>query len=74
MSGASAENMNLLKNEEAELAFSQTDIASYATEGKLMFETGKIENVQAIGTLYPETIQIVTMAKSGIRNYCRFKR
>lgn len=68
VSGASAENMNLLSKEEAELAFSQTDIASYATEGKLMFESGKIENVQAIGTLYPETIQIVTTAKSGIKS------
>ncbi len=68
VSGASAENMNLLANEEAELAFSQTDIASYAVEGKLMFETGKINNVKAIGTLYPETIQIVTTSKSGIKS------
>lgn len=67
VSGASAENMKLLANEEAELAFSQTDIAAYAIEGKLMFESGKINNVQAIGTLYPETIQIVTSAKSGIK-------
>lgn len=73
VSGASAENMNLLKNKEAELAFSQTDIASYATEGKLMFKSGKIENVQAIGTLYPETIQIVTTAKSGIKTIADLK-
>lgn len=68
VSGASAENMNLLNKEEAEIAFSQTDIAAYASEGKLMFETGKIENVQAIGTLYPETIQIVTTEQSGIKS------
>ena len=33
-SGASAENMTTLKDGNAEIAFSQTDIAAYATEGK----------------------------------------
>ncbi len=67
-SGASAENMTTLKDGNAEIAFSQTDIAAYAAEGKLMFDGAKIENVQAIGTLYPETIQIVTTEKSGIKS------
>jgi len=65
--GASAENMQFLKDNKAEIAFSQTDIASYATEGKLMFEGNAVDNIQAIGTLYPETIQIVTTEKSGIK-------
>lgn len=65
-SGASAENMTTLKNGDAEIAFSQTDIASYAVDGKLMFENNKVDNVQAIATLYPETIQIVTTKDSGI--------
>ncbi|MEH6988165.1 TAXI family TRAP transporter solute-binding subunit [Cytobacillus firmus] len=68
VSGASAENMNTLKDGNAEIAFSQTDIASYAQEGKLMFEGAAVDNVSAIGTLYPETIQIVTTAKSGIKS------
>jgi uncharacterized protein len=67
-SGASAENMNTLKDGNAEIAFSQTDIASYAKDGKLMFEGAAVDNVSAIGTLYPETIQIVTTAKSGIKS------
>jgi uncharacterized protein len=67
-SGASAENMNTIKDGNAEIAFSQTDIASYAKDGKLMFEGAKVDNVSAIGTLYPETIQIVTTAKSGIKS------
>jgi TRAP transporter TAXI family solute receptor len=65
-SGASAENMQTLADNEADIAFVQTDIASYAKEGVLMFEGNAIENVLAIGTLYPETIQIVTLADSGI--------
>lgn len=64
--GASAENMTTLKAGDGEIAFTQTDIASYAKEGKAMFEGNAVENVMAIGTLYPETIQIVTTAKSGI--------
>ncbi|MEQ2525774.1 TAXI family TRAP transporter solute-binding subunit [Bacillaceae bacterium CLA-AA-H227] len=66
--GASAENMTTLKAGDAEVAFSQTDIASYAKEGTAMFEGNAVENVQAIGTLYPETIQIVTTAKTGIKS------
>ncbi|UII57057.1 TAXI family TRAP transporter solute-binding subunit [Cytobacillus spongiae] len=72
-SGASAENMNTLKNGDAEIAFTQTDIASYAKDGKLMFDGNKVENVQAIGTLYPETIQIVTTKKSGIKSVADLK-
>lgn len=67
-SGASAENMETLRNGEAELAFTQTDIASYALEGKEMFKDKAIDNVQAIGSLYPETVQLVTTADSGIKS------
>ncbi|PLS16032.1 C4-dicarboxylate ABC transporter substrate-binding protein [Bacillus sp. M6-12] len=65
-SGASAENMEAIKAGDADIAFTQTDIASYATEGKLMFEGKAVENVKAISSLYPETVQIVTLAKSKI--------
>jgi uncharacterized protein len=67
VSGASAENMTTLKDGNAEIAFTQTDIASYAKDGKLMFEGNVVDNVKAIGTLYPETVQIVTTAKTGIK-------
>ncbi|WP_042350515.1 TAXI family TRAP transporter solute-binding subunit [Bacillus massiliigorillae] len=71
-SGASAENMEAIKSGDADLAFTQTDIASYATEGKLMFSK-PITNVKAIASLYPETIQIVTTAKSGIKSIADLK-
>ncbi|MCP3764392.1 TAXI family TRAP transporter solute-binding subunit [Domibacillus sp. A3M-37] len=67
-SGASAENMETLRAGEAELAFSQTDIAAYALEGKEMFEGDSIDNIQAIASLYPETVQLVTTAESGIQS------
>ncbi|WP_353949330.1 TAXI family TRAP transporter solute-binding subunit [Sporolactobacillus sp. Y61] len=66
--GASVENMNKLKDGKDDLiAFTQTDIASYAVDGKQMFEGKPIDSIRAIGALYPETIQIVATAKSGIR-------
>ncbi|MBS4193679.1 TAXI family TRAP transporter solute-binding subunit [Lederbergia citri] len=67
-SNASAENMALIKKKEVEVAFTQTDIATYASEGTMMFNGEKVDNVRGLGTLYPETIQIVTTSKSGIKS------
>ncbi|WP_101843364.1 TAXI family TRAP transporter solute-binding subunit [Halobacillus sp. Marseille-P3879] len=63
--GASVENMNSISEGDGEIAFTQTDIASYAAEGEVMFDEAN-EDFGAIGTLYPETIQIVTTQDSGI--------
>jgi uncharacterized protein len=67
-SGASAENMASIKDGKTEIAFTQTDIASYASEGSQMFSDNKVENARGIATLYPETIQIVTTKDSGIKS------
>ncbi|WP_170006758.1 TAXI family TRAP transporter solute-binding subunit [Bacillus fonticola] len=64
---ASADNMNRMAAGEAQLAFSQTDVASYAVNGEVMFEE-PIDSIQAIGALYPETVQMVTTADSGIES------
>lgn len=69
VSQASAANMTALQNEEGEIAFVQTDIAYYATEGTEMFDGKPIDSVSALGALYPETIQLVTLADSGITSY-----
>ncbi|WP_173917062.1 TAXI family TRAP transporter solute-binding subunit [Halobacillus sp. Marseille-Q1614] len=65
--GASVENMNSISSGDGEIAFTQTDIASYAAEGEVMFDEAN-EDFSAIGTLYPETIQIVTTKDSGIES------
>ena len=69
VSQASAANMTALKENKAELAFVQTDIAYYASKGEMMFDGEKIDNVSAIGALYPETVQLVTLEKSGIKTF-----
>jgi TRAP transporter TAXI family solute receptor len=73
VSQASAANMTALQNGEGEIAFVQTDIAYYATEGLLMFEGQKIDSISALGALYPETVQLVTLADSGITSYEELK-
>lgn len=65
-SNASADNVIALSEGDAELAFVQTDVMSNAIDGINSFEGNTIDNVLAIGALYPETIQIVTTAESGI--------
>lgn len=67
VSNASVENMQLLNKGDVQLAFTQTDIASYATSGTMMFDS-KLDKIRGIGTLYPETIQIVTIAGNGINS------
>lgn len=68
-SQASAANMTALADGGAQIAFVQTDTAFYAAEGTNMFDGEKIDNVSAIGALYPETIQLVTTADSGITSF-----
>ncbi|MCM3390019.1 TAXI family TRAP transporter solute-binding subunit [Ureibacillus chungkukjangi] len=69
VSQASAANANALKAGDAEIAFLQTDIAYYAKNGELMFEGQAVEDLVAIGGLYPETIHLVTTSKSGITSF-----
>jgi TRAP transporter TAXI family solute receptor len=69
VSQASAANMTALKDGTAELAFVQTDIAYYATAGEFMFEGEAIDSISAIGALYPETVQLVTISNTGITSY-----
>lgn len=66
-SNASADNIIALNDGEAEIAFTQTDVAAYAIDGINNFKDKKTEGIQALGSLYPETVQIITTEKSGIK-------
>lgn len=67
-SNASADNVVALQDKEAEIAFVQTDVISNAVEGTNVFEGAPVDHVLALGSLYPETVQIVTTANSGIES------
>ncbi|MEQ6357476.1 TAXI family TRAP transporter solute-binding subunit [Lysinibacillus sp. M3] len=73
VSQASAANMTALQDGKGEIAFVQSDIAFYATEGTMMFDGKKIDTIAALGALYPETVQLVTTEASGIKSYADLK-
>lgn len=65
--GASVANINMLRDKQVELAIVQNDIAFYAVNGTEMFkDSGKVEGLNAIAALYPETCQFVVRQDSGI--------
>jgi TRAP transporter TAXI family solute receptor len=66
-SGGSVENVRLLRENRAELAFVQNDIMTYAYNGVDIFSTdGAFKDFSAVAGLYPEVCQIV--AKSDIKD------
>lgn len=71
--GASVANLNLLKEGKVELALVQNDITYYAANGIEMFKGNKIDGLAGIATLYPETIQIVTLADKNIKTVADLK-
>lgn len=72
--GASKHNINLLKDGSIDFAFVQNDVSYYADQGVELFEEdGKVEGLQALATLYPETCQIITVKETGIKSVADFK-
>lgn len=67
--GASVENMNLLKQEKVEMAFVMSDVLSEAINGEGSFASAKVENVQQIAALYPNYVQVVTSGSTGIEKF-----
>mgnify|MGYP002624147175 CR=1 FL=1 len=66
--GASVANVKLLGNKDIESAFVAADILDAAYNGKGQFNGAAIKNVRALGALYPETVQLITRADSGINS------
>ncbi|WP_252502268.1 TAXI family TRAP transporter solute-binding subunit [Sporosarcina sp. Marseille-Q4943] len=64
--GASVENINLIKEGKVEMAFVMSDVLTEAAEGIGNFPE-KVDKVQQIAALYPNYVQIVTTADSGIK-------
>ncbi|MBT2583901.1 TAXI family TRAP transporter solute-binding subunit [Planococcus sp. ISL-109] len=66
--GASVENVNLMKEDKIEMAFTMSDVVSQAVEGEESF-TEPTDKISQIAALYPNYVQIVTTADSGIENF-----
>lgn len=66
-SNGSVANINAINSGSAESGFSQSDVAYWAYTGTGLFEgKGKVTNLRAIATLYPETIHLVARKDAGI--------
>ena len=66
-SGASADNLRQIQAGDAHIAIAQNDVMSYAFNANFIWEgQDAVTNFGTIMTLYPETVQIVVRADSGI--------
>lgn len=59
-SEGSKANVEALQNNEAELAFCQSDVTTYAYEGTSLFEGAPYQDFSVVAALYGEQVQIVT--------------
>ncbi len=66
--GASVGNAQLLGKKDIESAFVAADILDAAYHGKGQFANAPLKNLRALGALYPETVQLITRADSGINS------
>ena len=65
--GASVENINLITNDEAELAIAMQDSVMQAYEGFGAFDTANTD-LRALMRLWPNYVQLVTTADTGIKS------
>lgn len=72
--GASVMNCRLLSNKSVDFATIQNDVAYAAVNGQRDFATsGNLTMIKGVTCLYPETIQIITLNSSGIKNVSDLK-
>lgn len=70
---ASVANAKLLGRGEIESAFVAADILDAAYRGVNQFKDGALKNLRALGALYPETVQLVVRADSGVTKFADLK-
>lgn len=68
VTGASVENMGLIFRQDSDLALALADTVLAAYEGTDPFEGRQLDNIRALGSVYPNAVQIVTLRDSGIES------
>ena len=66
VTGASVENMGLIFRGDSDLALVLADTAYQAYTGTEAFEGRQVENARALASIYPNAVQLVTLADSDI--------
>ena len=68
VTGASVENMGLVWRGDSDLALALADTVYQASSGTGDFEGRQLENIRALASVYPNAVQLVTLADSGIES------
>ena len=71
--GASVENIRLLSKGEADLAMAMNGPAIRAVKGEGEWEGNPVDNIAAVGVIYPEVMQVVALKDSGIKTIADLK-
>lgn len=68
VTGASVENMGLVWRGDSDVALALADTVYQAYSGTGDFEDRQLENIRALASIYPNAVQIVTLADSDIHS------
>ena len=68
VTGASVENMGLIMRGDADMALALADTVYQAYTGTDDFEGRQIENTRALASVYPNAVQLVTLADSDVES------
>jgi len=68
VTGASVENMGLIMRGDVDMALALADTVYQAYTGTDNFEGRQIEDTRALASLYPNAIQLVTLAESDVHS------
>ncbi|PWV75847.1 TAXI family TRAP transporter solute-binding subunit [Halomonas sp. A11-A] len=68
VTGASVENMGLVWRGDSDIAFALADTVYQAYNGTGDFEGRQLDNIRALASVYPNAVQLVTLADSGVES------
>ncbi|MCT4595806.1 MAG: TAXI family TRAP transporter solute-binding subunit [Anaeromicrobium sp.] len=72
-SGGSVENLNMLKDGEAELGIAMGNLTLFAYKGEGKFKDNKFENVRFVTALWPDVTQIVVTEDANVNSLSDLK-
>ncbi|WP_300522740.1 TAXI family TRAP transporter solute-binding subunit [Aminiphilus sp.] len=72
-SGGTAENLEMLKKGEAEMAVAMANLTGFAYTGTVRYEGNKIDNLRYLMGLWPDVTQFVYRADAGIKTWADLK-
>jgi len=73
VTGASVENMGLVWRGDSDVALALADTVYQAYNGTDAFEGRQLDNIRALASIYPNAVQLVTMADSDVESLADLK-